>query len=235
VIVKTIDKKYTYATMEFGQKAMLRRIIFSILFLWGLVIWAKPTRSTSSSKEIQGTTKSGSLAPNIQELSNPLLEEVKVLHSEVDHLTAELRRLQSDVDAIKSKPNACVIDEESIAKIEKIVKDVIQKNDPKDFVDQRVNTLSSAFSKEINGLSEKLQNVFNRIIVVLDAQQRSAAIINTLTKQPEGIAYEVRLGETLDAIAIKHKVSREAIKNLNFIIDENRLTAGQMLFIPQGN
>jgi LysM repeat protein len=59
-------------------------------------------------------------------------------------------------------------------------------------------------------------------------------VTDAFRKQGEGIAYEIKAGETLDGIAAKHRVTREAIKELNFFIDENRLPIGQMIFIPQG-
>jgi LysM repeat protein len=146
---------------------------------------------------------------------------------------AEVQRLQTDVDVLKM--NSSTITKEQEVKIEKIVSDVVQQKDLSGLVDRQVNTLSSAFSKEINGLSEKIQNVFNRIIAVLDAQQKVVtSVANAPSKQPSGIAYEVKAGETLEGIATKYKVSRESVQRINFFIDENRLSAGQMIFIPQG-
>jgi LysM repeat protein len=194
---------------------MLRKIIFWVLAL-GSVASARTTAKT----------------PEAQVMLEALGNDVKSIRSTVSNLATEVRRLQSDVDLLKL--GADVMNEERRVRIEKIAEDVLRKNDPADLVDRRVNALSSAFSKEINGLSEKLQNVLNRIIAVLNAQQKVMGATDTFRKQGEGIAYEIKAGETLDGIAAKYRVTREAIRDLNFIIDENRLPVGQMIFIPQG-
>jgi LysM repeat protein len=196
-----------------AEKMVLKKIVFGVL-LSGAVVFGKSTRDT------QGA------------VSN----DVALLRSEVSSLAAEISRLRADVNALKL--NVKVISEEQNVKFEKIEKNVeemIRKNDPVTLVDHHVNVLSSAFSKAINELLEKLQNVFNRIIALLNAQQKvNNSIAGTVSKQSDGIAYEVNAGETLDSIAAKHRVTREAIRSLNFIVDEDRLPAGQMLFIPQG-
>jgi uncharacterized protein YoxC len=194
---------------------MLKRIIFWILALGSVV----SARTATKTQETQAVLEA-------------LESDVRGMRSVINNLATEVRRLQSDVDLLKL--GADVMDGERRVRIEKIAEDVLRKNDPADLVDRRVNALSSAFSKEINGLSEKLQNVLNRIIAVLNAQQRVMGATDTFRKQGEGIAYEIKAGETLDGIAAKHRVTREAIRDLNFIIDENRLPVGQMIFIPQG-
>ncbi|MDR3317432.1 MAG: LysM peptidoglycan-binding domain-containing protein [Puniceicoccales bacterium] len=192
---------------------ILRKIIFGTLLLTSFAF----TRTQRNVKET---------------IPNPIETEIVALRTEVSNLAAVVGHLQTDVEVLKLNTN--VINEEQKLKIEKIAEEVVRKNDPASLIDQEINTLSSAFSKEINGLSEKIQNVLNRIITVLNTQQKlTSTVAGTLSKQPEGIAYEVKAGETLDGIAIKHGVTRDDIKKLNFISDENNLTAGQMLFIPQ--
>jgi LysM repeat protein len=197
------------------ERMIRRKILFGVLLL-GPIAFGKPQRG-------------------VQEAAlGTVVADVAALRDEVNSLAVEVRHLQTDVNVLKLNVNG--ISEEQRGKIEKIAEEVVRKNDPTELVDHHVNVLSLAFSKEINGLSEKLQNVLNRVIAVLNAQQKIGnSIIGTFSKQPDGIAYEVRAGETLDGIAAKHKVTREAIKALNFIVNEDHLPSGQMLFIPKGH
>jgi LysM repeat protein len=146
--------------------------------------------------------------------------------------TLRERSLQMDMKTLEL--NSSFFNERQKTRIREIAKEVMSENDTAQIADQNINALSSAFSKAINELSEKLQNVLNRVIAVLNAQQKLSSIVaGTETKQPDGIAHEVKDGETLVSIAIKYDFGVESIKNINFIIDENYLPPGQMLFIPR--
>ncbi|MDR0590413.1 MAG: LysM domain-containing protein [Puniceicoccales bacterium] len=189
---------------------MRRKIILGALLLFSRA-WAKiPQKDAPSELEIR----------------------VNALASEVKNLAAAVERLQRDVNV--SKLNAAAMSEEQKIEAKKIAEEVLQGKNFPHLIDQQVNALSSAFSKEINGLAEKFQDALNRIAAAVDAQQK---IVNMLpsapAEQPSGIAYEVKAGETLEGIAAQHGVTREAIMKLNFFVDENHLQVGQMIFIPQ--
>jgi LysM repeat protein len=190
---------------------MRRKVILGALLL-GSAVWAKaPPKDVLGELEIK----------------------VNALASDVKNLSAANERLQREVDVLKL--NAVAMGEEQRAEVEKIAEKVIQTKDFPRLIDQQVNALSSAFSKEINGLAEKFQGAWSHVTAAVDAQQK---VVNMLpsapAEQPSGIAYEVKAGETLESIAVQHKVTREAVLKSNFIADESHLQAGQMIFIPVG-
>jgi LysM repeat protein len=191
-------------------KIMRKKIILGALLL-SSVAWAK--------------------APQ-RDVLGELETKVNTLASEVKNLAAVVERLQRDVDMLKL--NATAMGEEQRGEVEKIAEKVLQVKNFPHLIDQQVNALSSAFSKEINGLAEKFQGAWNHVTAAVDAQQKIVNMLpNTPAEQSSGVAYEVKAGETLEGIAAQHKVTREAILKLNFIVDENHLSAGQMIFIPQ--
>ncbi|MDR1303276.1 MAG: LysM peptidoglycan-binding domain-containing protein [Puniceicoccales bacterium] len=191
-------------------KIMRRKVILGVLLL-GSSAWAK--------------------APQ-RDVLGELEAKVNTLASEVKNLSATSERLQRDVDVLKL--NAAAMGEEQRSEVEKIAEKVIQTKDFPRSIDQQVNALSSAFSKEINGLAEKFQGAWSHVTAAVDAQQKIVNMLpNAPAEQPGGVAYEVKAGETLEGIAAQHGVTREALLKSNFIADENHLQAGQMIFIPK--
>ncbi len=83
-------------------------------------------------------------------------------------------------------------------------------------------------------MAENFRGVVNRVIYTLNTQQKLYNLLDgMIMKNSEGIAYEVKAGETLDGIAKKFNTTKDMLKSVNFIIDDSRLPAGQMLFVQQ--
>jgi LysM repeat protein len=150
----------------------------------------------------------------------------------IDRLTSDMHRLQKEIELLKSKDDS--LSTAQIIQVREFIEKVNKEQDIMGIVNREINTLSVAFSREINTLSEKIIDMFNVILSAFNAQQKlSNVVAGSETKQSEGSVYAVEAGETLDGIAMKFKTTREAIKRLNFIPDENHLPVGLMLFIPQ--
>ncbi|MDR1435398.1 MAG: LysM peptidoglycan-binding domain-containing protein [Puniceicoccales bacterium] len=199
---------------------MLKRIIF-VPLLFGSVSFGKPQRGEQSKK---GTVLQEKI------VWDTLNENMESMRGDINNLADTVHSLKMDMEALRL--NSKSFNETQRAQAKEIAGEAIGENAK--IIDQNINDLSSAFSKVINELSEKLQNALNRIIAVLNAQQKlSSTVAETKTKQPNGIAHEVREGETLIGIAIKYNTAVESIKNINFIIDENHLPPGLMLLIPR--
>ncbi|MDR1591046.1 MAG: LysM peptidoglycan-binding domain-containing protein [Puniceicoccales bacterium] len=196
---------------------MVKRILWVLFMMSSTAIGGPKTKAISRQSE------------NTME---DLIENMTVLRKDINDFKNDLHRLQREVECLKLHSN--VLSETQEAQATKIAEEVYKRCDVAGVVDREVNALSLAFSREINALSEKISNVFNAIISTINAQWKlSNAITSSETKQPGGIAYEVKAGETLDSIATKFKTTREDIRKLNFITNENHLSAGLMLFIPQ--
>jgi LysM repeat protein len=202
---------------------MFRKITFVILLLGSVVVAESQVRKQSP--------KTMSLKAE-QEASRVLAEDIQAMRHKIQYLESENRRLRTDIDQLNLNLNKIV--EEQKVRIEKITAEMVQKKDFIELIDQRFNTLSLALSKTINTFSEKIQNAFNRVISVLNAQQKvlDATIVSS-SSQSEEIAHEVKEGETLSRIASEHKTNPESLKSINFIADEDNLLAGQMLFMPR--
>jgi LysM repeat protein len=166
----------------------------------------------------------------VSELVSELRSSVSALGDEVKILTAEASRLRTDVDALKSKSAA--FGEKQRGEVVEIVEDTLQKKNFSELIDREVNALSSAFSKAINELSEKCQSDLSRFRALFDAQQKGLDLLSNPPPKPRGSTHEVKDGETLDSIAAKHRVTRESLQESNFKLDENRLSPGQVIFIP---
>jgi LysM repeat protein len=172
------------------------------------------------------------VSPKSTSQEEELGENIADLSRNIDKLASDMHRLQKEIELLKSNGDSFSAMQATQAK--KIAEEVHKQYDIMGIVDQKVNVLSLAFSQEINTLSEKISNAFNATISVINAQQKlSNVVAGSETKQSEGSVYAVEVGETLDSIATKFKTTREAIKRLNFIPDENHLPVGLMLFIPQ--
>jgi LysM repeat protein len=179
-----------------------------------------------------GETKKKVASRSQESIMADVSENITILRKDVNDLKGGFHRLQSEVECLKLHSNA--LSETQEAQTRKIAEEIYKQCDVASVVDQKVNALSLAFSKEINALAEKISHAINAVIATVNAQQRlSNVITGSETKQPEGISYEVKAGETLDSIAMKFKVPREDIRKLNFIVDENHLPAELILFIPQ--
>jgi LysM repeat protein len=169
---------------------------------------------------------------SLQEIVNELATEIDVIRNEIKNLTAEVHNNQKDIELLKLSANT--LSEFQTDQVKKLAEESYKQYNVVEIVDQRTNTLSQAFSQEFNTLNEKIRSVFNRIIAAIDAQYKlsnTTALGSELKTPSVGIAYEVKAGETLDSLATKFKVTRDSIKNTNFIMDDC-LPAGQMLFIP---
>ncbi|MDR2812547.1 MAG: LysM peptidoglycan-binding domain-containing protein [Puniceicoccales bacterium] len=160
-----------------------------------------------------------------------LAENMAALRQDINNLTAGMHKLQREVDCLKLQGHS--LSENQETQVKKIAETTCC--DSAGIVDQKVNALSLAFSQEINAMSERINGVLNVIISAINAQRKLSSMIkDSETKQSKGIIYEVEAGETLDGIAAKFTVPKEDIKKLNFIADENHLSRGLVLFIPQG-
>ncbi|MDR2372424.1 MAG: LysM peptidoglycan-binding domain-containing protein [Puniceicoccales bacterium] len=198
---------------------MLRRIIW-ILFMMNAVAAGEPKKKDALSY-LKGTPEREELAKNIAALQ----ENVGSLAGTVRHLQKEIELLKFQGDSLSATQTT---------QIKKIAEEVYKQHDTMGIVDQKVNALSLKSSQEINTLSEKVSNALSVIISLINAQQKlSNVVTGSETKQSAGEVYEVEANETLDSIATKFKTTKEAIKKLNFITDENHLPIGLMLFIPQ--
>lgn len=192
---------------------MYRQLFFCILVTCS-VLFAAP-----SNKDMRATI-------------DTLVEDVSTLRTEISNLSAELNRFQANLEMVKLNENT--ISNEKRAKIEKMVQDIIQKQDFDERFNQRLLNYSKSLDDNYAAFGEKVQNAISQIIRVLENQQKLAdSLSGTSTKQNGGIAYEVKAGESLDGIATKFSVSIDTIRSLNFIPNENQLAAGQMLFIPE--
>jgi LysM repeat protein len=164
-------------------------------------------------------------------------EELESLRREMAAQSVELRNAKREIERLTGQADS--LTNHQIAQTKGIVEEVLKKENitlqnVAESVDQRVNSLSLALSQEINTLFEKLNHVLNTIISAINPQQKLlSATTSSETKHSDGIAYEVKVGDTLDRIAAKFKVTWDQIRAINLIIDENHLTAGQMLLIPQ--
>jgi LysM repeat protein len=161
-----------------------------------------------------------------------LAETVAALRKDFNSFADGLHRLQKEIELLKLQGDSLSATQTTQAK--KVAEEVCKQYDIGGVADQKINTLSLAFSREINALSEKISNVLNAIISAINAQQKlSNVVTGSEIKQSAGEVYEVEANETQHSIATKFKTTKEAIRKLNFIPDEHHLPVGLMLFIPQ--
>lgn len=178
--------------------------------------------------------KGGKSVPTntLQTTVDSLVEDVSTLHNELENLSAEIRNLRKEIDVLKLSNDT--LTDAQCAKVGQIVEDACKEYDKQSTAIQRMNELSTALSSELTQIADKFRMVLNHIIVTINEQYKLSSVLDgTVEKNPDGIAHEVHAGETLDGIAKKYGTTKETLKSLNFVLDENQLPEGQMLFIPK--
>ena len=171
-------------------------------------------------------------AKTVQTTVESLSEDVAALRNEFENLSAEVRSLRKEIDVLQLNGN--ILTDAQCARVGQIIEEACKDYDKESVALQRMNELSAALSNELTRIAEKFRMVLNHIIVTMNEQYKMSSILDgTVSRNPQGIAYEVQAGETLDGIAKKYSTTKETLKSLNFILDENHLPEGQMLFIPQ--
>jgi LysM repeat protein len=161
--------------------------------------------------------------------SGETAENVADLRKNVNNLTVDMQRLSREVEILKSQSNSPP--ENQRIQVENFIKETCEG--VANAFNEKINALSHAFLQKIDDLSEKNSRALSAVIAAVDANRKVVEATTPMGKQPEGIIHEVKAGETLDGIAAQFKTTKDGIKKLNFIPDENCLSVGLMLFIPQ--
>jgi LysM repeat protein len=158
------------------------------------------------------------------------VETVAALRKDIDDLSARMQKLHKEVEILKLQSSS--LSENQGNQVKKIAAEEFGRYDVVDTVDKKINTLSREFSQKINALCEKFSHAFNAAAGAIDGQRKVLAMTGMGVKQSEGLFHRVKVGETLDSIAVKFKTTKDEILKFNFVVDEDHLSVGLMLFIP---
>ncbi|MDE6576065.1 MAG: LysM peptidoglycan-binding domain-containing protein [Opitutales bacterium] len=172
-----------------------------------------------------------SFTPPLREEVSTLSLEVSALQTEVHNLIATVQSLQKEVEVQKLARDT--LSDALREKVQKLVTDALSTYVNREELVPQFQTFSTQVSEELTALAERFQVALNRIIAVLNAQHCLSEVAQGTMKNPgEGIAYEVKAGETLEGIAKKFDTTVETLEKLNFFPKKGQVTPGQMLFIP---
>lgn len=192
------------------------KYVLWIAFLLGAAVYGKPPQTQPSRA--------------VRDIS----EEVAALRNEVSNLSAIVRNLQKENELLKSGINT--LSDRQRVQVEEVVRKLYEEMKIEALIDQKIRSFSLGVTEAFTNLTDQIRGVINQMIRTLNTfSQMRSALDGTMTKNPDGIAYEVKAGETLDGIAAKFHTTREVLRNLNFIVDDQQLPVGQMLFVPQSN
>ena len=168
-----------------------------------------------------------------------LKEDVAILRHEISQLRLEVERVARENEKLRK----LLFPEPGVRPT--VLQDYVQLRDLDNVLSALRKELMNAINRQRSEIVAEVSRQMERLATQTEMAMKSLA--ESVDAQPEvipsitfandfpkkGIAYSVKLGDTLSGIAREHKSTVRDIQNANQISDPKNLQAGQTIFIPQ--
>ena len=182
-----------------------------------------------------GVCELGFAKSNLQTTVDILAEDTSTLRTQFENLKRdfqeEVQHRNAEIQLLKSTNQQ--LSEKLKKEVEQIVEDKLSEKNYDSKLQESFAVLESELKKIFGIQNEKVQNAFNHLIDVVCKQKAAVDAMTGATIPSEGTVYEVKKEDSLESIARRFSVTKEELKRINFIPDEDKLPEGQLLFVPK--
>ncbi len=165
---------------------------------------------------------------NLEQDMRLLESEVKALKLEIESLRRENTKLRRRLESETQARGALV----TARQLETSLRELRQQLEAADA--RQKEEIVAEISGQMERLAVQTNDAMQALAQSVEARPGAASAISFSNDYPkDGIAYTVKKGDTLSALAQRYHSSIRDIQNANRIADPAKLRVGQTLFIPQ--
>lgn len=173
---------------------------------------------------------------NLEQDVRDLMQTVRQLRMDVEHLTTENQRLQQEILAQRAAQANLAQQIQGYVTLEQLrtTRDVILETLRQEESNAR-EMLAESFNKELEKLALRVQQALETLSASLQEKPAAEQVVVFTEDYPTtGIVYTVKSGDSLGAIAKRFNSRLSWIRNANRIAGDI-IHPGDELFIPQEN